>query len=136
VIQATHLEFVVQVKVTAHYGSDVFKGCFGRQAVAMEAVRIRGWSIDSVQCGEAETIMAPDTLPREARHLPLRADGKSKGQGLLAQEIGDCKLPVKIVFLTMYKDEDIFNEALDVGVTLGGVSMPLMERGRVTRAQP
>jgi DNA-binding NarL/FixJ family response regulator len=33
-----------------------------------------------------------------------------------AREIVKRKLPVDIVFLTMYKDEDMFNEAIDIGV--------------------
>ncbi len=34
----------------------------------------------------------------------------------VAKEIVKKKLPVEIVFLTMYKDEDMFNEAIDIGV--------------------
>jgi DNA-binding NarL/FixJ family response regulator len=34
----------------------------------------------------------------------------------LAQRLRDEKVPVEIVFLTMYKDQDIFNAALDMGV--------------------
>jgi DNA-binding NarL/FixJ family response regulator len=34
----------------------------------------------------------------------------------LARRLRDEKVPVEIVFLTMHKDEDIFNAALDVGV--------------------
>jgi DNA-binding NarL/FixJ family response regulator len=33
----------------------------------------------------------------------------------IARKIVEEKVPVKIIFLTMYKDEDIFNEALDIG---------------------
>lgn len=33
----------------------------------------------------------------------------------IARKISDEKLKVKIVFLTMYKDEDMFNQAMDVG---------------------
>lgn len=35
---------------------------------------------------------------------------------VLAQEIGARKLPSKIIFLTMYKEENAFNRALDLGV--------------------
>lgn len=34
----------------------------------------------------------------------------------VAREIIQRKLPVQISFLTMYKDEDMFNEAMDLGV--------------------
>ena len=34
----------------------------------------------------------------------------------VARAIFEKKLPVRIVFLTMHKDEDLFNEALDIGV--------------------
>jgi len=33
----------------------------------------------------------------------------------LARKIRDINLPVQIVFLTMYKDEEMFNEAMDLG---------------------
>ena len=33
----------------------------------------------------------------------------------VARKISEEKLPVKIIFLTMYKDEDMFNEAMDLG---------------------
>lgn len=33
----------------------------------------------------------------------------------IARKIVEEKLPVKIIFLTMYKEEDMFNEALDIG---------------------
>lgn len=33
----------------------------------------------------------------------------------IARRIADEKIPVKIVFLTMYKDEDMFNQAMDLG---------------------
>jgi len=33
----------------------------------------------------------------------------------VARKIRDANLPVKIVFLTMYKDPEMFNEALDLG---------------------
>lgn len=33
----------------------------------------------------------------------------------VAQAIGEKNLPVEIVFLTMHKDEDVFNEAMDAG---------------------
>lgn len=33
----------------------------------------------------------------------------------IARKITDDKNPVRIVFLTMYKDEDMFNQAMDVG---------------------
>src|SRR5256885_6726613 len=46
----------------------------------------------------------------------LDIDMPKKNGFVLAQEIGDCKLPVKIVFLTMYKEENAFNRALDLGV--------------------
>jgi len=34
----------------------------------------------------------------------------------LAREIFSKKIPVEIVFLTMYKDEEMFNAAMDIGV--------------------
>ncbi len=46
----------------------------------------------------------------------LDIDMPKKNGFVLAQEIRDCKLPVKIVFLTMYKEENAFNRALDLGV--------------------
>ena len=46
----------------------------------------------------------------------LDIDMPKKNGFVLAQEIADCKLPVKIVFLTMYKEENAFNRALDLGV--------------------
>src|SRR5207247_10269284 len=46
----------------------------------------------------------------------LDIDMPKKNCFVLAQEIRDCKLPVKIVFLTMYKEENAFNRALDLGV--------------------
>jgi DNA-binding NarL/FixJ family response regulator len=33
----------------------------------------------------------------------------------IARKMIENKIPVKIIFLTMYKDEDMFNEALDLG---------------------
>lgn len=46
----------------------------------------------------------------------LDIDMPQKNGFVLAQEIGDSKLPVKIIFLTMYKEENAFNRALDLGV--------------------
>ncbi len=46
----------------------------------------------------------------------LDIDMPRKNGFVLAREIADCKLPVKIVFLTMYKEENAFNRALDLGV--------------------
>ena len=34
----------------------------------------------------------------------------------VARSVIEKKLPVELVFLTMYKDEEMFNEALDIGV--------------------
>jgi DNA-binding NarL/FixJ family response regulator len=34
----------------------------------------------------------------------------------VASKVQKQRLPVEVVFLTMYKDEDMFNEALDIGV--------------------
>lgn len=53
--------------------------------------------------------LAPDVAVLDV-HMP-----KMSGFAV-AREIRERKLPVKIVFLTMYQDEDTFNEALDVGV--------------------
>ncbi len=46
----------------------------------------------------------------------LDIDMPKKNGFVLAQEIGESKLPLKIVFLTMYKEENAFNRALDLGV--------------------
>ena len=34
----------------------------------------------------------------------------------VARSVIEKKLPVELVFLTMYKDEEMFNEAMDIGV--------------------
>lgn len=46
----------------------------------------------------------------------LDIDMPKKNGFVLAQEIGEAKLPSKIIFLTMYKEENAFNRALDLGV--------------------
>jgi two-component system, NarL family, response regulator DegU len=53
-------------------------------------------------------------LKPEVAVLDIDMPGKSGFK--LAEEIGERKLAVKIIFLTMYKEENAFNRALDLGV--------------------
>ncbi|MDQ3686158.1 MAG: response regulator transcription factor [Acidobacteriota bacterium] len=53
--------------------------------------------------------LAPDVAVVDI-HMP-----KMSGFGL-AREVRQRRLAAKIIFLTMYQDEDTFNEAMDVGV--------------------
>ena len=74
--------------------------------------------IEDFECGEAST--GEDGLRLLAEQpfdlVLLDIDMPKKNGFVLAQEIGESKLPVKIVFLTMYKEENAFNRALDLGV--------------------
>ena len=81
-----------------------------RQVIDMET--------DVVVVGEAGDGMTAfgqiETLKPDVAVLDIDMPGKNGFT--LAQEIGDCKLPVNIIFLTMYKEENAFNRALDLGV--------------------
>jgi DNA-binding NarL/FixJ family response regulator len=67
------------------------------------------------EAGDGESALAlirqskPDVVILDV-NMP-KADGFT-----VARTIKDEKLPVEAIFLTMHKDEDLFNEAMDLGV--------------------
>ena len=80
------------------------------QVIAIEPdLAIVGEAADGQTALEQIKTLKPDVAV-------LDIDMPKKNGFVLAQEIRDCKLPVKIVFLTMYKEENAFNRALDLGV--------------------
>ena len=76
---------------------------------ADHSVEIVGEASDGQQALSLAEELAPDVVVLDIE-MPVLS-------GLqVAQEIIKRKLPVEIVFLTMYKEEDIFNEAMELGV--------------------
>jgi len=59
---------------------------------------------------------ALELIERHAPQVALLDVDMPKLDGIaVAQAAGEKNLPVEIVFLTMHKDEDVFNEAMDAG---------------------
>jgi DNA-binding NarL/FixJ family response regulator len=61
-----------------------------------------------------EALRLVDELKPDVAILDIEMPGLNGLQ--VAEEIIKRQLPVDIVFLTMYKEEDMFNEAMDLGV--------------------
>ena len=60
---------------------------------------------------------ALELIERHRPEVALLDVNMPKMDGIaVAQAVGRKNLPVEIVFLTMHKDEDVFNEAMDAGV--------------------
>src|SRR5688572_5874370 len=68
----------------------------------------------------AEAADGETTLERlsqcDAEILVLDVDMPNKDGFEVARSIREQRLPVKVIFLTMHKDERFFNTALDLGV--------------------
>jgi DNA-binding NarL/FixJ family response regulator len=59
---------------------------------------------------------ALELIEQHAPEVALLDVDMPKMDGIaVAQAVGEKNLPVEIVFLTMHKDEDVFNEAMDAG---------------------
>jgi DNA-binding NarL/FixJ family response regulator len=67
------------------------------------------------EAADGETAL--DTLTRLQPHVVVLDIQMPKGDGFaVARAVRERRLPVRIVFLTMYDDEDVLNHALDLGV--------------------
>ena len=72
---------------------------------------------DFTVCGEAsDGEKAIDILSRNNIDIATLDVEMPKISGLeIARKLSELKIKTKIIFLTMYKDEEMFNEAMDAG---------------------